>query len=153
MKSSPPEILGGMGHQGRDHQLRTVRVPSQSTHASKTPEVANSLIQQLSRQVKDFFYPVSCWHALNSGPYKGCGKGQRPIGPCRTKNTTPQYIYLVDVSDIFYFSAPGRGRGVRGARKRGVGFIFSIPGGGAVSQERGGGRRAGRVSVGDWGGG
>ena len=54
---------------------------------------------------------------------------------------------------FYNFSAQGRGRGVRGARTGGFGFfIEDREGRGGVSQERrGGGRRAGRVSVGDLG--
>ena len=40
---------------------------------------------------------------------------------------------LVDISDMFYFSARGSGKGVRGAgRGRGDDFLLKIPGGGGV---------------------
>ena len=63
---------------------------------------------------------------------------------------------MVDVSDNLYFFRLGGGEGVvRGARKGArVGFFTKNPGGGGVFQERGGGGlRACRVSVGNWGGG
>ena len=54
---------------------------------------------------------------------------------------------LVDVSDfIFLCSGEGPGRG-------GSDFIENPKRGAWFSQERGGGRRARWVSVGDWGGG
>ena len=59
---------------------------------------------------------------------------------CRTK-LPPNKIYLVDISDIFYFFCSGEGKGVRGARKgvRGVGFLLKITGGGARREGEGGG--------------
>ena len=57
-------------------------------------------------------------------------------------------VYLVDVSDIFYFFFPlgerGKG-GVRGARRGGVHFLLRIPGGGGGVSRRG--RMAGTVSA------
>ena len=56
----------------------------------------------------------------------------------------------------FYFSARGRGKGVRGARKgvRGVGFSLQIPGGGGSARREGeggaegpGGCRAGTTPI------
>ena len=56
----------------------------------------------------------------------------------------------MDVSDIFSFFLLEEGEGEsRGDREgRGVGFLLKIPG-----VYRGGGRGAGRMSAGNWGGG
>ena len=65
--------------------------------------------------------------------------------------------FLVDVSNIFHF-VPLGGRGRGSPRRRqvgaGVGFLLKMPGGGGNSPTReGGGRGAGRVSAGNFGGG
>ena len=64
--------------------------------------------------------------------------------------------FLVDVSDIFnFFSARGRGRGSPRRREGGGNFLLKIPGGGGGSPGwvGAGGRGAGRVFAGNFGGG
>ena len=62
---------------------------------------------------------------------------------------TAQEFSLVDVSDIFYFSPRGRGRGVRGAWRGGggVGFPLKIPGEGSPVGFGGGGVARGCEAV------
>ena len=58
------------------------------------------------------------------------------------------FLYLVDVSDVFFFSARGRGRGSPGQQAGGESVFFfklKVPGGGGVSQE--GWERGGRELV------
>ena len=65
-------------------------------------------------------------------------------------------LYLVDVSDIFYFFLRGRGEGgVRGARRGGGDdFSLKIPGGGGLPGGWGrGGEGSGGCLRGIWGGG
>ena len=65
----------------------------------------------------------------------------------------PEFVYLVDVSDIFYFSRRGGEGGVRGARRGGGSvFFFFIenPRRGGVFR-RGSGQGAVRVSAANWG--
>ena len=61
----------------------------------------------------------------------------------------------VEVSDIFYFFCSGEGKGGPGRQGAGgAGFLLKSPGGGGGSPTGGrGARGAGRVSVGNWGGG
>ena len=62
-------------------------------------------------------------------------------------------IILVDVSDMFCFCCDrGRGRGSLRRQKGGVVFLLKIPGKGGSPRREGGGRRAGRVLAGNWGG-
>ena len=66
---------------------------------------------------------------------------------------TPSAFFLADVSNIFYFFLLGAGGGGSPRRQEwaGVGFLLKIPGGGGGgSPTRGGGRGAGRVSVGNF---
>ena len=64
------------------------------------------------------------------------------------------FHFLVDVSDIFYFSCSGEGKGESEAPGRwGGDFLLKIPGGGSPSRVGAGGRGAGRVFAGIFGGG
>ena len=68
---------------------------------------------------------------------------------------SPEFQFLVDVSDIFYFfSAPGRRKGSPRRREGGDDFLLKIPGGGVFRAGGGGGGwGAGRVFAGNLGGG
>ena len=66
----------------------------------------------------------------------------------------PWILYLVDVSDIFYFSLLGEGEGgVRGAREGGGNFLLKMPGGGSGFQEGPRGRQGACSESGNLGGG
>ena len=61
---------------------------------------------------------------------------------------------LVDVSNIFYFSARGKGKGSpRRQEGWGVGFLLKIPRGGGGSSRRRGGAKGQKGVAGNLGGG
>ena len=68
-------------------------------------------------------------------------------GPLSHSQDCPKpssFLCLLDVSDIFYFSSRGRGRGSPRRQVEGVSFFFENRWRGGFSQERRGGQR-GRV--------